>query len=479
MELRPNETIVIGDVTVVLQPDTAPPGGALLGAPIRIFRSRSTRRRSRALGPQRRAVRSCPRPVSPGEADIARELLVDSLRTSDVLAEDSPGKFQLLLPAVAADRGRPVVQRLVASLGNNGINARVGIASYPLDGVTAAQLSARARELVQCSRRDRTMMDELRHLLASVAVGELSVLITGETGAGKELIAECSTRCRRARTARSSRLNCAAIPEPLLESELFGHERGASPAPTRRASRPDRGRRRWHLFLDEVGELPPSDAGASCCASSRSARCAASASRRPAGRRPRSCARRIRSLLDEVDAGRFRRDLYYRLGGVTFTVPPLRDRNDEIVRLARAFAALAPPDAALRAGVHRRGDPSASQAHVARQHPRAAQRVRARGPARRQRADPSDRARPLRCRRSARPATVRDDGDPATQVATFGPAERAVERGRGARAKAHPRGDGALRWQSDPRRSRARSIADDVDRATRRLRPAPPAQGVS
>ena len=60
---------------------------------------------------------------------------------------------KLLLPAVTADRGRPVVHRLIASLGNNGINARVGIAAYPLDGVTAAQLSARAREMVATTPR--------------------------------------------------------------------------------------------------------------------------------------------------------------------------------------------------------------------------------------------------------------------------------------------------------------------------------------
>ena len=171
-----------------------------------------------------------------------------------------------------------------------------------------------------------------------VAQGLVNVIIAGETGAGKEIFAELIHR-RSPRAARTFlRLHCAAISETLLESELFGHERGAFTGA--HAAKPglletaDGGT----VFLDEIGELPPAtQVKLLRVLEERSIL-------RIGGLRPRPVDVRFvaatnRDLAAEVVAGRFRRDLFFRLNGISLVVPPLRERREEIVGLARHFAA--------------------------------------------------------------------------------------------------------------------------------------------
>ncbi|MCE9571847.1 MAG: sigma 54-interacting transcriptional regulator [Deltaproteobacteria bacterium] len=278
--------------------------------------------------------------VAASGADLARDAMADALRGSDLIAEDLPGQFQLLLPATDGVHGRVVIDRLVATLAQHGVAARVGVVAYPFDGINAAQLSARARALVEATAGARTAMDEVRRMVATVASGDLSVLITGETGVGKELFAEMVHRLSARAHRPFLRLNCASISETLLESELFGHARGAfTGADSARVGlieAADGGT----LFLDEIGEMALRlQATLLRAIEEKAVRRVGESELRPVD--VRIVGATNRSLRDEVLAQRFRQDLYYRISGVTLALPPLRERVDEIAGIARAFAALA------------------------------------------------------------------------------------------------------------------------------------------
>jgi hypothetical protein len=180
-------------------------------------------------------------------------------------------------------------------------------------------------------------MKRVFELVAKVAKGSISVLVLGETGAGKDVVASAiHARSPRA-AAPLLRLDCATLSETLLESELFGHEAGsftgaqkAKPGLLETASG-------GTVFLDEIGEMPLA-VQAKLLHALESGEVM-----RLGGVVARSVDLRFvsatnRDLGDEVRSGRFRRDLYDRLSGVTVRVPPLRERRSEIEALARQFA---------------------------------------------------------------------------------------------------------------------------------------------
>ncbi|MBU2489789.1 MAG: sigma-54 dependent transcriptional regulator [Proteobacteria bacterium] len=181
-------------------------------------------------------------------------------------------------------------------------------------------------------------MRELISLVAMVAPTEATVLINGESGTGKELVAR-SIHMNSARAARPLVVvNCAAMTETLLESELFGHEKGAFTGADRRRdgrfAQADGG----SIFLDEIGEMPAS-------MQAKLLRVIQEREVQPLGSdRVRKVDVRIlaathRDFAAEVAAGRFREDLYYRLNVVTVRIPPLRERAEDAPLLAQHFLA--------------------------------------------------------------------------------------------------------------------------------------------
>jgi two-component system response regulator PilR (NtrC family) len=179
-------------------------------------------------------------------------------------------------------------------------------------------------------------MDRLRDLIRRVANTTTSVLITGESGTGKEMVARAlhfqSPRAEEAFVV----LNCGAVPENLIESELFGHVKGAFTGATSAKEGLFRAADRGTLFLDEIGELPPQ-------LQVKLLRVLQDQRVRPVGGSAelevdvRVVAATNRDVESEVEAGTFREDLFYRLNVIRIEVPPLRERPEDIPVLANYF----------------------------------------------------------------------------------------------------------------------------------------------
>ena len=171
-----------------------------------------------------------------------------------------------------------------------------------------------------------------------VATTDTTVLLLGESGTGKELFARAVHHLSPRRDKPFVAVNCAAIPETLIESELFGHEKGAFTGASERRPGKFELASGGTIFLDEVGELPLAAQGKLLRAIEEKV------VDRVGGRAPvpvdvRVVAATNRDLRSAAEAGEFRRDLYFRLAVFPVEIPPLRERGDDVVLLARHFAA--------------------------------------------------------------------------------------------------------------------------------------------
>jgi two-component system response regulator HydG len=181
-----------------------------------------------------------------------------------------------------------------------------------------------------------TPMQDLWEMIVHVAPTEATVLINGESGTGKELVAAALHHKSLRNTGPLVKVNCAALAETLLESELFGHERGAFTGADRRREGRFVQAQGGTLFLDEIGETSPGMQAKLLRVLQEHEL------QRVGGQETIRVDVRIlcatnRDLVEEVAAGRFREDLYYRLKVVELEVPPLRDRQGDIPLLAGYF----------------------------------------------------------------------------------------------------------------------------------------------
>ncbi len=172
--------------------------------------------------------------------------------------------------------------------------------------------------------------------IGRVAPQDVNVLILGESGTGKELVARAIYHHSRRSQAPFLAINCAAIPESLLESELFGHERGAFTGADRRRIGKFEQSHGGTLLLDEIGDMAPGT-------QAKILRLLQEGSfERLGGSEPITANVRVIAATNQnldalIEQGRFRKDLYYRLRGVTIILPPLRERTEDIAELAHYF----------------------------------------------------------------------------------------------------------------------------------------------
>jgi DNA-binding NtrC family response regulator len=174
--------------------------------------------------------------------------------------------------------------------------------------------------------------------VATVAASTFTVLILGETGTGKELVAQAIHRQSDRRRKPFIALDCGAIPEQLLESELFGHEKGAFTGADRRKAGRFQVAEGGTCFLDEIGNLPLS-LQAKLLRALESKQVMPVGAERASPIDIRFIAATNNDLQTKVAEGTFRADLYFRLAQYTISLPPLRERREDIAHLARRFLA--------------------------------------------------------------------------------------------------------------------------------------------
>jgi len=182
------------------------------------------------------------------------------------------------------------------------------------------------------------LMKAVFHDASLVAPSESRVLLTGESGVGKEVLADVIHRWSSRAAGPLVKVNCAAIPETLLESELFGHEKGAfTGAVAQRIGRFEQAST-GTIFLDEIGDMSP-PLQAKLLRVTQDGRFTRVGSNKELQTNARILAATNRILEDLVKAGLFREDLFYRLNVVELNIPALRERPEDILPLANAFMA--------------------------------------------------------------------------------------------------------------------------------------------
>jgi two-component system, NtrC family, response regulator AtoC len=184
------------------------------------------------------------------------------------------------------------------------------------------------------------VMASLHRLVREMAGSPLPVLVLGETGVGKEILAGAVHACSPRAEKPFLRINCAALPEALLESELFGYEVGAFTGAGKAKQGLIEAADGGTFFFDEIGEMPMTTQ-AKLLRVLESGELLRLGALKPRPIDVRFVAATHNDLQQGIRRGRFRRDLYYRLNGVTITIPPLRQRHGEIASLARLFASRA------------------------------------------------------------------------------------------------------------------------------------------
>jgi len=284
-----------------------------------------------------------------GEVSTSRcaGLLPLCLQPSDIIGAYGPQQYELLLPQTTPEAATKMVADLGASLQQAGITFRTGTAHHPVDGRSAAELLERACQAVRPGAiqpgpaSDIILVDpamqELHGLARDVAKSNINVLIVGETGTGKEILAEVVHRASPRAQGNFLSLNCAALSENLVEAELFGYEKGAFTGATQAKQGLLETAPTGTVFLDEIGELSlPLQAKLLRVIETRTLIRVGGVNKRTVDVRFVSATNR--NLQQAIDSGGFRSDLYFRLNGITLAIPPLRDRPVEIEPFGRRFA---------------------------------------------------------------------------------------------------------------------------------------------
>ncbi|XXV31314.1 sigma 54-interacting transcriptional regulator [Sorangium sp. So ce1389] len=356
--LGSGDVVAIGDTTLMLRREPPSRGSALIDmGQLRRRVEEEIERAADSARPFGLAV------VSVGAVQMRTTLAqraLSALRLMDIVAWDGGSHLAIGFPELGGEAARAAVLQLLEAIAPLAPEARAGLASYPFDGGDTETLLAGARTAASIAAPgsiasasetavrhvigERTIvvadaaMIRLFELIRRLAASDLPVLVLGETGAGKENAATAVHHW----SARSQKplitLNCAALPETLVESELFGYEKGAFSEA--RAPKPGLLERAHGgtVFLDEIGELPLG-VQAKLLRALEAKRITRLGDVRDREVDIRIVAATNRDLEAEVLAGRFRQDLLFRLSAAVVELPPLRHRRRELPILARLFLA--------------------------------------------------------------------------------------------------------------------------------------------
>ena len=360
--IAPGESVLVGEFVIVLRPRrTRATTRRVLG--LEYFEARVAEQCERARESGRPFFVLGVRVEGKSPADPT-EVIAAELEPSDVLARLSQDTWALLLLDESEGEAAAFATEVERALEAAGARAQSGIVGYPRDGTSSNALFSRMEQAfateaepapgVSVNLRSPAMLALYRET-DPVARGDISVLILGETGVGKDVLAR-SIHDRSDRAAGPFlRINCAALPEPLLESELFGYERGAFTGATQSKPGLLQTAAGGSVFLDEIGELP-ARLQAKLLQVLETREILSLGSTSPKTVDVRFLSATNRDLEAEALAGQFRSDLYYRIAGYTAVIPPLRERREDILPLAQEFARRAAEKLGPQAPVRVRDD---------------------------------------------------------------------------------------------------------------------------
>ena len=281
------------------------------------------------------------------DADGFAAAAAELLRPADILGTYAPDAYEILLRRTAPAEAEGALAPLLRKLDELGAEPRVAYAHFPGDGRTAHALiekaCARLRPAPAGSAPPGAIvldprMREVYRLAEKSAGRDINVLILGETGVGKEILAQTIHRASKRADRPFLSLNCGGVSETLRESELFGYERGAFT--DAKVAKPGllEMAEGGTVFLDEIGEMSPS-IQAMLLRAIDTKQIMRVGGVRPKAIDVRFVAATNRDLVEEIREKRFRSDLYYRLNQISLEIPPLRERRSEIRPLAEAFLA--------------------------------------------------------------------------------------------------------------------------------------------
>ncbi len=297
------------------------------------------------------------------------EIIKKTIRTSDIPARFGGDSFAILMPETNLLGAKSLAQRLQTEIagrkfeiGNKvvAVTASFGVSIFPAERLKCAEdILIEADNVLNMARRKggnnivcfggeeeekeefeiigrSKAMQEIKRLVSRIAKTDTTVLILGETGTGKELVAQFihkkSLRCDKPLVV----INCGAIPETLLESELFGYEKGAFTGAYAKHIGKFESAQGGTLFLDEVGDLPLS-LQVKILRAIEQKEVDRLGSKFPIKVDVRVIASSNKNLIEAVKNGAFREDLYYRLSVATIYIPPLRERIEDIEPLSRYY----------------------------------------------------------------------------------------------------------------------------------------------
>ncbi|HEY2902231.1 MAG TPA: sigma 54-interacting transcriptional regulator [Polyangia bacterium] len=312
---------------------------------------------TRATSPDARFALLRLRVEGDGAGGPVADLITPALRDGDSLGQYAEGDYEVLLLDTAPERARAIADDASARLRAEGIATQVAVVVFPTDGRSAEALMGRSSALLrpteaadgerapvlksQAMREIYRLAD--RAAKVQTASGLINVLILGETGVGKDVLAQWI----HGRSPRSKgpymAINCGALTETLLDSELFGHEKGSFTGATQTKPGLLESAAGGTVFLDEIGDMPEK-LQVKLLRTIENREITRVGGTKTHAIDVRFVAATHRDLEAAVAAKTFRDDLYYRLNSMTLTLPPLRERPEEIEALAREFLSQAAAD---------------------------------------------------------------------------------------------------------------------------------------
>jgi DNA-binding NtrC family response regulator len=341
--IRVGETVTIGSTMVMVLQDRPPMG------PRRLWSHASFEDRLEEEC-QRAAASGVPfalarlRFAGPALWTTILPILARNLPLPHVFAGYGPHDYELLLLETKVRDAEQLVEDLLGVCRKVAIEGRAALAWYPRDGRSVDALLARANALLRASPGTGVAgptladagMQRVKGEAARAASSSINVMILGETGVGKEVLA----RLIHAMSPRAGKpflaLNCAGLSQSLIESELFGHERGAFTGAVGAKIGLLESANGGTVFLDEIGEMPvPMQAKLLRVIEAREVLPVGGVRSRAINVRFLSATNR--NLEEAIARNEFRRDLHFRLNVMTLSVPPLRERIDEIPALVDTF----------------------------------------------------------------------------------------------------------------------------------------------